>query len=120
MRQRVGIARAFANDPEVLLMDEPLGALDAQTRRILIDELLRLWEADRKTVVYITHDIEEAVLLGDRVVLLTARPGTPKAAFTVPLARPRGVEVMGSPEFGRLSYQIWEALREEALAAMRG
>jgi len=120
MRQRVGIARAFANDPEVLLMDEPLGALDAQTRLILMDELLRLWEADRKTVVYITHDIEEAVLLGDRVVLMTARPGTPKATFAVPFARPRGMDVMASPEFGRLSYQIWEALRDEALTAMRG
>lgn len=120
MRQRVGIARAFANDPEVLLMDEPLGALDAQTRRLLMDELLRLWEADRKTVVYITHDIDEAVLLGDRVVVLTARPGTPKVTFTVPLARPRGVDVMASPEFSRLSYTIWEALRDEALAAMRG
>ena len=120
MRQRVGIARAFANDPEMLLMDEPLGALDAQTRLILMDELLRLWEADRKTVVYITHNIEEAVLLGDRVVLMTARPGTPKATFTIPFARPRGMDAMASPEFGRLSYQIWEALRDEALAAMRG
>ncbi|MBM3470992.1 MAG: ABC transporter ATP-binding protein [Armatimonadetes bacterium] len=118
MRQRVGIARAFANDPEVLLMDEPLGALDAQTRLILMDELLRLWEADRKTVVYVTHDIEEAVLLGDRVVLMTARPGRLKAAFTVPFARPRGIEVMGDPAFAGLSYQIWEALRDEAIAAM--
>lgn len=118
MRQRVGIARAFANDPEVLLMDEPLGALDAQTRLILMDELLRLWETDRKTVVYVTHDIEEAVLLGDRVVLMTARPGRLKAAFTVPFARPRGIEVMGDPAFAGLSYQIWEALRDEAIAAM--
>lgn len=118
MRQRVGIARAFANDPEVLLMDEPLGALDAQTRLILMDELLRLWEADRKTVVYVTHDIEEAVLLGDRVLLMTARPGRLKAAFTVPFARPRGIEVMGDPAFAGLSYQIWESLRDEAIAAM--
>lgn len=118
MRQRVGIARAFANDPEVLLMDEPLGALDAQTRLILMDELLRLWETDRKTVVYVTHDIEEAVLLGDRVVLMTARPGRLKAEFAVPFARPRGIEVMGDPAFAGLSYQIWEALRDEAIAAM--
>jgi NitT/TauT family transport system ATP-binding protein len=118
MRQRVGIARAFANDPEVLLMDEPLGALDAQTRLLLMDELLRLWDADRKTVVYITHDIEEAILLGDRVVLMTARPGKPKATFTVSFARPRGIEVMASPEFASLSYRIWEALRDEAIASM--
>ncbi|MGH2403421.1 MAG: ABC transporter ATP-binding protein [bacterium] len=118
MRQRVGIARAFANDPEVLLMDEPLGALDAQTRLILMDELLGLWQSDRKTVVYITHDIEEALLLGDRVILMTARPGMPKATFEVPFARPRGMELMATPEFARLAYQIWEALREEAVAAM--
>jgi NitT/TauT family transport system ATP-binding protein len=118
MRQRVGIARAFANDPEVLLMDEPLGALDAQTRLLLMDELLRLWDADRKTVIYITHDIEEAILLGDRVVLMTARPGRTKEAFAVPFARPRGIEVMGSPEFASLSSQIWEALRDEAIASM--
>lgn len=120
MRQRVGIARAFANDPEVLLMDEPMGALDAQTRLLLTDELLRLWEADRKTVVYITHDIEESVLLGDRVVLMTARPGRPKATFAVPFPRPRGIALMGEPAFARLSYQIWEALRDEAAAAMAG
>ncbi len=118
MRQRVGIARAFANDPEVLLMDEPLGALDAQTRLLLMDELLRLWDADRKTVVYITHDIEEAILLGDRLVLLTARPGRPKATFMVPFSRPREIQVMASPEFASLSYQVWEALRDEAIAAM--
>ncbi|MDQ7840553.1 MAG: ABC transporter ATP-binding protein [bacterium] len=118
MRQRVGIARAFANDPEVLLMDEPLGALDAQTRLILMDELLRLWETDRKTVVYVTHDIEEAILLGDRVVLMTARPGRLKAEFSVPFTRPRGIEVMGDPAFAGLSYEIWEALRDEAIAAM--
>jgi NitT/TauT family transport system ATP-binding protein len=118
MRPRVGIARAFANDPEVLLMDEPMGALDAQTRLLLMDELLRLWEADRKTVVYITHDIDEALLLGDRVILMTARPGRPKAAYEVPFPRPRGMEVMAAPEFARLSYAIWEALRDEAIAAM--
>ncbi|MDR7521772.1 MAG: hypothetical protein QN168_04835 [Armatimonadota bacterium] len=114
----MGIARAFANDPEVLLMDEPMGALDAQTRLLLMDELLRLWETDRKTVVYITHDIEEALLLGDRVVLMTARPGRAKATFIVPFPRPRGIEVMASPAFARLSYEIWEALRDEAIAAM--
>jgi NitT/TauT family transport system ATP-binding protein len=120
MRQRVGIARAFANDPEVLLMDEPMGAIDAQTRLLLMDELLRLWEADRKTVVYITHDIEEAVLLGDRVMLMTARPGRPKATYAVPFARPRGIALMAAPEFASLSYEIWESLRDEAVVAMGG
>jgi len=120
MRQRVGIARAFANDPEVLLMDEPLGALDAQTRLLLMDELLQLWQADRKTVVYITHDIEEAVLLGDRVVLMTARPGRWKAEFAVPFPRPRGLDLIATPAFGGLVYRIWEALRDEALVALQG
>ncbi len=83
MKQRVSIARALANDPQVLLMDEPLGALDAQTRTVLQEELLRIWEANRKTVVYITHSIDEAVLLGDRVVLMTAHPGANKAIFDV-------------------------------------
>ena len=86
MKQRVSIARAFANDPEILLMDEPLGALDAQTRAILQGELVRLWEDSRKTVVYITHSIEESVLLGDRIVLMTAHPGTYKTEFSVPFA----------------------------------
>jgi len=76
MKQRVSIARAFANDPEILLMDEPLGALDAQTRAVLQEELIRIWEASRKTVVYITHSIEEAAYLSDHIVLLSARPGT--------------------------------------------
>ncbi len=113
MRQRVGIARALANDPEVLLMDEPLGALDAQTRTVLQEQLLRLWEEQRKTVLYVTHSIEEAVLLGDRVVLMTAHPGTNKASFDVPLARPRSLATTAEPEFGRLSYAIWESLRDE-------
>ena len=118
MRQRVGIARALANDPEILLMDEPLGALDAQTRIVLQEELLRLWEASRKTVLYVTHSIEEAVLLGDRVVLMTAHPGTNKAAFDVPLPRPRSLRTTAEPEFGRLSFAIWEALRDEVRRAL--
>jgi NitT/TauT family transport system ATP-binding protein len=118
MKQRVGIARALANDPEILLMDEPLGALDAQTRTVLQEEILALWEAQRKTVVYITHSIEEAVLLGDRVVLMTAHPGTKKAVFDVPLGRPRDLKATATAEFGRLSYAIWESLRDEVRAAM--
>lgn len=118
MKQRVSIARAFANDPEVLLMDEPLGALDAQTRAVLQEELLRIWEADRKTVVYITHSIDEAVLMGDRVVLMTAHPGTNKATFEVALARPRTLKTTGTPEFAELTYAIWESLRSEVMRAM--
>ncbi len=118
MKQRVGIARALANDPEILLMDEPLGALDAQTRTVLQEELLRIWEEQRKTVVYVTHSIEEAVLLGDRVVLMTAHPGTQKAVFPIPLPRPRDLRVTATAEFGGLTYTIWEALRAEVIAAM--
>ncbi|MCX7788587.1 MAG: ABC transporter ATP-binding protein [Spirochaetes bacterium] len=119
MKQRVGIARALASDPEILLMDEPLGALDAQTRTLLQEEILRIWEERRKTVVYVTHSIEEAVLLGDRVVLMTAHPGTQKAVFPIPLPRPRDLKVMATAEFGELTYTIWEALRGEVLKAMK-
>jgi NitT/TauT family transport system ATP-binding protein len=113
MKQRVGIARAFANNPEILLMDEPLGALDAQTRAVLQEELIRLWEGLRKTVVYITHSIEEAVLLGDRVILMTAHPGTNKSEFDVSFKRPRSFALTGSPEFGQLTYAIWQDLQGE-------
>ncbi|CAN5613477.1 ABC transporter ATP-binding protein [soil metagenome] len=119
MKQRVSIARALANDPEVLLMDEPLGALEAQTKTVLQEELLRIWEAHRKTVVYITHAIDEAVLLGDRVVLMTAHPGTNKAEFRVDLPRPRTVRTTATPEFARLRGAIWEALEDEVKKAMR-
>lgn len=118
MKQRVSIARAFANDPEILLMDEPLGALDAQTRAVLQEELIHLWEASRKTVVYITHSIEESVLLGDRIVLMTAHPGTNKCEFTVPFKRPRAFELTGTPEFSQLNYAIWKELQGEVRRAM--
>lgn len=118
MRQRVGIARAFANDPEVLLMDEPLGALDAQTKLVLQEELLRLWEEQRKTVLYITHSLDEAVLLGDRVVLMTAHPGTLKQIFPVNLPRPRNLELTSRPEFGQQTFAIWQALQGEVKKAM--
>lgn len=119
MKQRVSIARALANDPEVLLMDEPLGALDAQTKIVLQEELLRIWEAHRKTVVYITHSIDEAVLLGDRVVLMTAHPGTNKTEFRVDVPRPRTIKTTATPEFARLTGAIWEALEDEVKKAMR-
>ncbi len=118
MKQRVSIARALANDPEVLLMDEPLGALDAQTRTVMQDELLHIWETYRKTVVYITHSIEEAVLLGDRVILMTAHPGANKAAFDITLPRPRNIKTTATAEFAQLSYKIWEALRDEVIRTM--
>jgi NitT/TauT family transport system ATP-binding protein len=118
MKQRVSIARALANDPEVLLMDEPLGALDAQTRAVLQEELLRIWESTRKTVVYITHSIEEAVLLGDRVVIMTAQPGTLKTEFRVDIPRPRTFETTSMPEFAELNGAIWNELKDEVHRAM--
>lgn len=118
MKQRVSIARAFANDPEILLMDEPLGALDAQTRVVLQEELVHLWEASRKTVVYVTHSIEEAVWLGDRVVLMTAHPGTNKNEFYVPFQRPRSFALTSTTEFGQLTYSIWQELQGEVQQAM--
>jgi NitT/TauT family transport system ATP-binding protein len=118
MKQRVSIARALANDPEVLLMDEPLGALDAQTRIVLQEELLRIWEAHRKTVVYITHSIDEAALLGDRVIIMTAHPGTNKAEFDVTIPRPRTIKTTSTPEFAALSGVIWDALQDEVRKAL--
>lgn len=119
MKQRVSIARALANDPEVLLMDEPLGALDAQTRMVLQDELLRIWETQRKTVVYITHSLDEAILLGDRVVIMTAHPGRLKEIFEVNIPRPRTLQTMATPEFAATKGRIWEALQDEVRQAMK-
>lgn len=118
MRQRIAIARAFATGSPNLLMDEPLGALDAQTRLLMQEQLVRLWELERKTVVLVTHSIEEALLLGDRVVVMTARPGRIKDDLPVPFARPRSVDVERTPEFGELRHHIWEALRDEVLASV--
>ena len=118
MKQRVSIVRALANDPEVLLMDEPLGALDAQTRAVLQEELLKIWEQERKTVVYITHSLDEAILLGDRVVIMTAHPGTLKTIFEIPLERPRTLKTTTTPAFAKLSGAIWDALQDEVRKAM--
>jgi NitT/TauT family transport system ATP-binding protein len=118
MKQRVALARALANDPEILLMDEPFGALDAQTRVILQQELLRIWEAERKTVVYVTHSIEEALILGDRVVLMTAQPGCVKAVYPVPLPRPRELKVRTTVQFNQLAQRIWEELVDEVNKAL--
>ena len=118
MRQRVSIVRAFANDPEILLMDEPFSALDEQNKVLLHEELLRIWEATRKTVVFITHSVDEAVTLGDRIMIMTANPGRAKAIIKVPLERPRNVlELRQNPAFGQLVFHIWEQLRDEVLRA---
>lgn len=118
MKQRVAIARALANDPEVMLMDEPFGSLDAQTRIILQDELLRIWEQKRMTVCFVTHNIEEAILLGDRICVMTARPGSVKATILVELPRPRTPELRMSAAFTNLYKQVWELLKEEVNKAL--
>jgi len=114
MRQRCAIARAFVTDPAMLLMDEPFAALDAQNRTLLQAELLRIWEDTRKTVVYVTHSIEEALLLGDRTVLMTAQPGRIKKIIDVPFARPRDLLALSaSAQFGALKLDIWRVLEDE-------
>lgn len=118
MRQRVSIARALAVEPEILLMDEPFAALDAQLRMILQEELLSLWQEDRRTVVFITHSLDEAILLGDRVVVMSARPGVVVADFRVPFERPRSPDLRGSAEFAALEQEIWEILRIEVNRVM--
>ena len=116
MRQRVNIARAFANDPAILLMDEPLASLDEQTKLLVQEDLLRLWDGSHKTVVYITHSLDEAIVLGDRVIVMTNRPGSVKSIVDVNLPRPRNVLDMQSNEgFFNIRSRIWTALREEVL-----
>lgn len=117
MKQRVAIARALAYDPEVLLMDEPFAAVDAQTRETLQEELLRIWEATQKTIVFVTHSIEEAVFLADRIAVLSANPGTLRDVVPVDLPRPRhNSDVRSSPEFARIRHVVWELLQNEAQA----
>ncbi len=114
MQQRVGLARAFAVNPSVLLMDEPFGSLDAQTREVMQEELLRLWRIQRKTLVFVTHSIDEAIILGDRVALMTHRPGRIKEVVDVEIPRPRDPEtVRGSPRYASLRRSIWNELRPE-------
>jgi NitT/TauT family transport system ATP-binding protein len=123
MKQRVSIARAFATDPEILYMDEPFAALDEQTKLVLQEQLLRIWESTRKTVVYVTHSIDEAIILADRIVVMSARPGRIKDMIDVTsvVPRPRQVEeVKASEHFGRLFSRVWEGLRHEIVQASRG
>jgi len=118
MRQRSAIARAFVTDPGVLLMDEPFAALDAQNRAILQAELVRIWEQTRKTVVYITHSIEEALMLGDRTVVMTAQPGRIKQIIDVPFPHPRDLFTLSATaEFGQLKLDIWRVLEDEVTRA---
>jgi NitT/TauT family transport system ATP-binding protein len=119
MRKRVALAAALINEPSILLMDEPFGALDVQTKAIMSNELLGLWEQTRPSVLFITHDLEEAVALADRVVVMTVGPGAIKGTFDIDLPRPRGAvqEIRFDPRFLELHHQIWESLREEVQRA---
>lgn len=118
MRQRLGLARALVMEPEILLMDEPFAALDAQLRRILQEELLRLWQEEKRTVVFVTHSLEEAVLLGDRIVLMSAHPGRVRQAYRVPFTRPRTPDLMRDKEFVDIQATIWDDLRSEVISAL--
>ena len=119
MRQRVGIARALAVEPAVLLMDEPFSALDAQTRQLMQEELLAIWERTRKTIVYVTHNIHEAVYMADRVVVLSRRPGRVLAEVKIELERPRAERMMGEPAFVSAVERIWSLIRDQAQQALR-
>jgi NitT/TauT family transport system ATP-binding protein len=118
MRQRVGIARALAVDPAVLLMDEPFSALDAQTRTLMMEELLALWERTRKTILYVTHNIQEAVFMADRVLVLSRRPGRVLDTVVIDLPRPRTEAMLGDPTFVRAADRIWKLIRSQAEAAL--
>ena len=117
MRQRVAIARSLAYNPDLLLMDEPFAALDAQTREILQSELLRIWEQHKTTIVFITHSLDEAIYLSDRIAVMTHRPGRIKSILDVELARPRPAEIRHSPAFVHLREQAWDILRDEVAFA---
>jgi NitT/TauT family transport system ATP-binding protein len=119
MRQRANLARALTIDPDVLLMDEPFAALDAQTREIMQAELLRIWRSNRKTVLFVTHQIDEAVYLADRVVVMTSRPGQVKAVLDVDIPRPRDLSVKRTPLFLELVDEIWKMIEEEVKAALQ-
>jgi NitT/TauT family transport system ATP-binding protein len=121
MRQRVSVARAFANNPEVLLMDEPFGALDEQTRIILQQELLRLWMEHRHTVLFVTHSLDEAITLSDRIVVLSARPGCVRDIIKVDIPRPRKVsELRGHPSYAKLYQKLWNLIEADVQRSYSG
>jgi NitT/TauT family transport system ATP-binding protein len=118
MKQKVAIARALANDPEVVLMDEPFANLDAQTRLVMREELLRIWERDQKTVILVTHNIEEAVMLCDRIAVMSARPGLIKEIVTVDIPRPRNMKSRRDPDFSNCMDKIWKLLKYDVEDAL--
>jgi len=120
MRQRVGIARAFVRRPALLLMDEPFGALDAQMKAVLQEQLIELWSTDARTVLYVTHDIEEALFLGDRVIVMSGRPGRIQADIEVPFPRPRRHAIRADARFVALKEEIWDLIKGEVLRTLGG
>ncbi|MEI7556748.1 ABC transporter ATP-binding protein [Candidatus Chlorohelix sp.] len=120
MKQRVSVARAFATDPDILLMDEPFGALDEQTKMLLQEELLKIWEETRKTVIFVTHSIDEAIILADKIVVMSARPGRILKIIPVNFPRPRRIEAMrADPHFGEIFSEVWGLLRSEVIKAQK-
>jgi NitT/TauT family transport system ATP-binding protein len=119
MRQRASLARTWVTNPDILLMDEPFGALDSQTKQLIQELFLAFWEEHRKTVVLVTHDIDEALLMADRVIVMSARPGCFKSSYQINFPRPRVVEdIRSRPEFVDYRRQIWNDLKQEALQTM--
>lgn len=119
MKQKVAIARALANDPEVILMDEPFANLDAQTRLVMREELLRIWERDKKTVILVTHNLDEAVMLCDRIAVMSSRPGLIKSIVTVDVPRPRTIKSMKDPDFSSCMDKIWNLLKYDVEDALQ-
>jgi len=119
MKQKVAIARALANDPEVILMDEPFANLDAQTRLLMREELLRIWERDKKTVILVTHNLDEAVMLCDRIAVMSSRPALIKSVVTVDVPRPRNFKSMKDPDFARCMEKVWDLLKYDVEYALR-
>ena len=119
MSQRVAILRAFLANPQILLMDEPFGSLDSQTRLVMQEELLRIWREHRKTVIYVTHDIEEAILLGDRVLVMSGRPGKILEDISISLERPRHLVYRDHPDVAETRWQIWKMLEDEVRKELR-